>query len=307
MDLDLRTLSSADEVDRYAQALAEALTALGHAVRLGGGVRSWWESKHGLAIGVGKPSAARRLDAWIWLDGSAKEATELKGDHPDWAIAVADTQALATELPVLPFPIVEAFFAPGDGTAQFDVTKRFHLEQRPRIVMMGPFRDGRGLTVALAAMVRLLASGGELVVLDGLRIRPQFAPVISRLGLVDKAVFLPPLADADTAAVLLGSDLAILPERVDHFPYWIPWCHAAGVPVVAIDTKETRIAVGTAALLVDPERDDGFENAVREVLSNRATHRHLITRGMAQAERARSTEVAKALASWAGTLMGSRP
>ncbi|MCL5064508.1 MAG: hypothetical protein M1600_05470, partial [Firmicutes bacterium] len=57
-----------------------------------------------------------------------------------------------------------------------------------------------------------------------------------------------------------------------------------------------------AALLVDPDRDDGLENAIREALTNEATRRHLIARGMAEAQRGRWTPVVKAFLAWIRTL-----
>ena len=303
MEIDLRLLSATPEVTRYGQALAQALQASAVEVNLARSIRPWWEPQHGTAIGIGPPTNSRRIQGWIWLGGSVEAALALKRDRPDLALAVAAIYPPAPpDLSVVPFPIPDVFFAPGDGETVFQVTRQLHLEQRPRIVMMGPLVDGRGLTQAMTAMVHVLASGGELAILDGLSIRSQFAPVIQRLGLVDKVVFLPPLEDSQTAAVLLGADLAMLPERTRNFPYWIPWCHAAGLPVVALDTKEARLAVGTAALLVDPDRDDGLENAIREALTNEATRRHLIARGMVEAQRGRSMEVAKAFLAWIHTM-----
>ena len=300
MTIDLRTVESSPEASRYAHGLAEGLQSVGTEVSVNSGIRPWWEAtKPGVSIGVGAPTPSRRIDGWIWPSGAVEAGRAFRQKHPDWPLAIASLHPPAPdEIEVLPFPVPGAFYAPGDGENVFQVTRRLHLEQRPRVVMFGPFADGRGLSMTMTAMVHLLASGGELVVLDGISIRAQFAPVIQRLGLTGRVVFLPSLDDRDTAAVLLGADIAILPERVRTFPYWIPWCHAAGVPVVAVDTPAARLAVGTAALLVDSEREDGLENAIREVLTNAATHRQLLSRGMAQAERCRSSEVAKAFLQW---------
>lgn len=294
MAIELRLLAAGGEVTRYGQGLLAATRQAGMAISLNTG-RPWWQKKSEWTIGLGTPTASRRIDAWIWLNGTGASAAKFH-ERP---VAVAALYPLAPPgVGVVPFPVPEAFYAPGDGQRVFDVTKRLHLEQRPRIVMMGPFSDGRGLTQTMTAMVRLLASGGELVWLEGMSVRAQFAPVVSRLGLVDRVIFLPPLTDEETAAVLLGSDVALLPERQESFPYWIPWCHAAGVPVVAVDTASHRLAAGTAAVLADGEREDGLGNALKEVLSNAAMHRQLVTRGMNQAEFYRWEKVALALEDW---------
>ncbi len=284
-------------MERYARGLVRALGEQGIDVSLASGAPGWWDKSRGLSLAIGAPSNARRIDGWIAPNLSAEEAAR----QPRGPLAIA---ALYPEveppLAAIPFAVPDAFYAPGDGTAVFQVTKRLHLEQRPRIVLMGPYRDGHGLTVALDAMRQLLAVDGELVWIDGLGLRAQFAPVIQRLRLTERVIFLPALPDDDVAAVLLGSDVAIVPERTTDFAYWIPWCHAAGLPVVVMDSPGARAAMGTAALIVDPARDDGLKNAIQEILQNAATHRHLITRGMAQAECYRSKRVAEAFLGWLG-------
>lgn len=312
MDLDLRVIRATPAADRYAQGLARALGDQGIGVHIGSGLRPWWQGRRGHTIAIGAPPSSRQLgradhiDGWIWLEGSADQAAAIGREHPARRVAVAElvgTSNTQSDTCSIPYPVANNFFAPGDGTEIFQVTKRLHLEQRPRIVLAGPYLDGRGLTLALHAMKTILARGGELVWLDALHLRPQFAPVVERLRLMDRVVFLPPLPDMEIAAVLLGSDLALLPERMDTFPYWLPWCHAAGLPAVVMDTPVARLAVGSAALLVNGEREDGLENAIRAVLTDAAIQRQLIARGVKQGEQYRDANVASAFIQWMESAM----
>lgn len=284
---------------QYAQGLTAGLEELGVEVGAGPGIGRWRPGGGAVSIGIGRPNPRRRVHGWIWLEGEGSEEGGLSGpdSRPPVAIAALDVPA-PSEVEVFPFPVLSSFYAPGDLGAVFRVTRRFHLEDRPRVVMFGSLTDGPGLSRALTAMADPSGPGGELVLLDGIRIRAELAPVVHRLGLVGRIVFLPALDPADTAGVLLGADLAICPEAAQTFPFWIPWCHAAGVPVVAVDTPVTRHAAGAAALLVDGAREGALVQAMRDVLGHEALHRELLRRGASQAERSRPKSVAAEVLRW---------
>lgn len=301
MRIELRPEAGGADAE-YARGLAAGLRDLGVEVVAGRGRAAWRRHDETVVLGIGRPNPRRRADAWIWLEAGGDGI--VPSPRPPTAIAAMDVPE-RVGLEVLPFPVLPCFYAPGDGGAVFRVARRFHLEDRPRVVMFGPYADGRGISAAFEAVAGgRIGPGGELVLFEGTRVRAGLAPAVQHLGLAGRVVFLPELTPEEAAGVLLGADLAILPEAVASFPFWIPWCHASGVPVVALDTPVARHAAGAGALLVDARQADGIGQAMRDVLGHEALRRELLHRGARQAARARAAAVGAAVLRWLSAVVG---
>ncbi|MCL8208896.1 MAG: glycosyltransferase [Actinomycetia bacterium] len=203
---------------------------------------------------------------------------------PEAAEALRTSPAPAAAVMPAPYPVPTVFYAPGDTRLVHRASRDLRLHERPRLVYLGPYDDGRALTRALDTARRLLATSGELVLPGSLPWRAGLAPVVARLGLAERVVFTPPLDDALWAGVLLGADLALAPARPDGvWPVeWLPVL-AAGLPLVAADGPLTRQVAGTAALLVDPGRDEVWPEAARTVLYRERVRTELAARALARA------------------------
>lgn len=213
---------------------------------------------------------------------------------PEAADALSPTTPRQAVVP-LPYPVPTAFYAPGDTRLAHRASRDLHLHERPRLVYLGPYDDGRALTRALDVARRLLATAGELVLPGSLPWRAGLAPAVARLGLAERVVFTPPLDDPLWAGVLLGADLALAPARPDDV--WpVDWllALAAGLPLVAADGPLTRHVTGTAALLVDPRQDDVWPEAVRTALYREQVRRELAARALARAAAFHEDEAAAA-------------
>lgn len=211
--------------------------------------------------------------------------------HPAGHVALfaeMDPDALVTPDPrrderisFWPFPIPDAFFAPGDGVWVHRVTEQLRLHHRPRLVYAGRYRDGAGLSRLFEICRSFLSRDGELILLDGLSHRAALAPVVHSLRLAERVIFAPPLSEEQTAGIFHGADLLIDPDLLTSYPYWMSYAQAAGLPTVALDGFWTRYASGRAALLVDPKRPDAWTPAVEEALTNTRLRESMIARAFA--------------------------
>jgi glycosyltransferase involved in cell wall biosynthesis len=93
------------------------------------------------------------------------------------------------------------------------------------------------------------------------------------------------LDDAGLGALYRGADAFVYPSRYEGFGLPILEAMQHGVPVVASNSSSIPEVAGDAALLVDPEDDDGLTDALRRVLTDRPLREDLAGRGPVQAAR----------------------
>ncbi|PSR20631.1 MAG: glycosyl transferase family 1 [Sulfobacillus acidophilus] len=183
------------------------------------------------------------------------------------------------QVTVLPRLIPDPFYPPGDGADVFGLTRRLHLEERPRLVCFGDHKDGAALSIVLESVPPLLASGGELVFWDAAGLRDRLAPVIKHLRLTEHVVFAPPLEIAELAALFLGADAMILMENQPaNASLALTWAMASGNPIVAVHSPENEAVLGPAALWVYDANPDVLQAAIQEVLSKESLREELAQR-----------------------------
>lgn len=262
---------------------------------------------------VPRRSAAHVVLGWDggkprrWLSLTDPESAGLRHwllKHPHTRVIVPDDEMRAgllesqdpgaSPVHVIAYPVPDPFFRRGDARWAFEVTRRLHLERRPRIVYAGALEDGRGLTHILDSARAILAHDGELVLLNGLRVRAALAPVVGHLGLAGAVVFAPPLTSEELAGLFLGADALVSPELSHDYPYWLLYAAVAGLPSVALDSDVARRASNRAALMVRPDRPDAWPEAIRAALEHRALREQMMARGLAIAPRHHVREVAAA-------------
>ncbi len=237
--------------------------------------------RHDVAALTRVPAAAARLRARGVVVPAPAWKARLERQGPAWVGKVA----------VLPFPTPDAVFDWDDTRAVVEVNDRYHLEARPRILAAADWERGQGLTRLLPLARDVLQREGELVLLGALPHRDRIAPLVSHLGLSECVVLLPPSSAREAAGLLHGADVLVQAED-SGYPYWLLWAAAAGLPAVAVDTPATREASGRAALMVDPEREAAWPDAVREALTNQRLREAQIERGRAAAAPSRLSAVA---------------
>lgn len=309
---------------RLGRQVAEALIGAGRPVKTLGwavdGGRVWpgwaarWRRGGDVVVELGM-NPASRADAVVAARPDPELAEKLLRERPDVRLAVVDAgvrddvaqrvSGADRRIDVLPYPVPDVFYAPGDATHVHDISRLLRLERRPRLLYTGGYGQGRTLTRLMGAARALLTHDGEMILANGIEARASLAPVVKHMGLSERVIFTPVLSDAQLAGLLHGADLLVYPDESAAFPYTLTYATAAGLPVVGVDTPPVRAATGRAALLVDPLRDEVWPDAVREGLHNAGFRERMIERGMALAvERRAATAVGRWIA-WLDE-MGSR-
>lgn len=227
------------------------------------------------------------------------EVSQLVRELPGRPILVAESfdralQSWAASDNVVPMPrsVPDLFFAPGPGADAFGVTRRLHLETRPRLVYLGGFQNGRAVTQLFELTRRLLTQGGEVVLFEGLAYRQRLAPVVKSLRLSETIIFAPPLGEAEVAGLFLGADVMIVDDATPALAIPLSWALASGTPIVARHGAGLQAVLGPAALWVYEESIDMFERAVLAALQKSAVREELSHRQLIAAEPWRTAKAA---------------
>ena len=212
---------------------------------------------------------------------------------PDDEVAVEmQAMGLAREqLRILPYPVPDLLGDWTDAAPVFSVTRRYHLQARPRLVAAGDWSRGQALTRLFPAVRSVLPQGGEVVLLEAADRRSQMAPLAVRWGIQESVVMLPRLSLEETAGLFHSADIFCQMDGGDTYPHWLRWAVAAGLPAVAADEGMNRRAVGSVFLAVAPGRDDAWPAAVTHLLGHVGTRETLIARGRSLWREARLSAV----------------
>lgn len=244
-----------------------------------------------------KPLFALDQPPWVlgsavsgWRQGTilyvptVEELTRVTGADPGLPVLLAeplqqDVQGLsAPHLIFLPRLVPEVFFPPGDGADTFGVTRRLHLESRPRIVYLGRYDRGIVVTELLQLLTRLFTMSGEAVLWEGLAARDGLAPVVKRLRLSEMVIFAPPLSEAEAAGLLLGADLILVGDTDASLKLPVTWAMASGNPIVARHTPENEALLGSAALWIYQDDVEVWVDAVTTALQSQPVRDELAHR-----------------------------
>ncbi|PSR37140.1 MAG: hypothetical protein C7B44_05300 [Sulfobacillus thermosulfidooxidans] len=177
----------------------------------------------------------------------------------------------------LRLPVLGGFASELSG-AVFDVTDRLRLTERPRILYLGTYQDGAGLTTFLKAVRSLVSSQGEVIFLDGSAYRAQLAPVVGHMGLAQRAIFAPTLTPAEREALYQSADLIVYADQKPGQLFGLLDAYAAGLPAMVADTPVSRQMVGYPALLTDPAKPEIWAEGIQELLENHRLREQLVAR-----------------------------
>lgn len=192
--------------------------------------------------------------------------------------------AAQTALVALPRIVPDSFFPPGQGAPVFAVTRRFHLEERPRLVVLPPYNHGPRLTRLVQMARRLSARGGEMVLVDAIALRESLAPAVSRFGLAEYLVFLPQMDPGDLSGVLVGADLILVPDG-ERLPRTLAsWAMATGIPVVSEHRAPAASVFGAGALWVYGDSADDWVAAADRALDDEPIREELARRALSLTE-----------------------
>ena len=170
-----------------------------------------------------------------------------------------------------------------DGNV-FTVTQDLRLSERPRVLYLGAYRDGSGVSIFFSALKRVLSDQGEGILLGGLEHRDRLAPVVANLGLAQKIVFAPSLSQNQLSGLYRSADLLVYAERDTDLCYQLLDVFAHGLPVLLRDTPDARNIWGYPTLLVEGDDGGAWGEAIQEAILNTRFREILIRRGLEFAE-----------------------
>ncbi|HEV2965203.1 MAG TPA: glycosyltransferase family 1 protein [Candidatus Angelobacter sp.] len=124
---------------------------------------------------------------------------------------------------------------------------------------------------------QLVLAGPELPVLQG---GAEIHETIRTLGLQDIVVLTGHVADERLPGLYAQAKLLVMPSLYEGFGLPVVESMAAGTPVVASNSSSFPEVAGDAALLVPPNNEQAFVNAMDEVLRNPCTAEELRRKGL---------------------------
>lgn len=216
-----------------------------------------WHRHAGLAC-------ARRALAVITVsEFSRRELIELAGLDP-------------ARLAVVPGGVGEAFRPAADEARDAETAARLRLT-RPYVLTVATADQRKNLRALQRSADRLARLGVELVWAGDSR--PHFTHSVRAGGL--RALGYVP--EADLPALYRGALAFALPSRYEGFGLTCLEAMACGVPVVAADRAALPETTGGAALLADPDDEDGFADAVVAAATDRDLRERLQALGLRRA------------------------
>lgn len=200
---------------------------------------------------------------------------------------------------ILPRLVPDLCYPGSTGSDVFQVTRRFHLEDRPRIVYLGGYDNGAVMSRMFDLAKRLVRGAGEWILPDSADKRANLAPVLAHLRLAERVVFLPALAAEEMAGLLLGADVAVALDPDWTWPGLGSWAMASGTPVVAQHSPLTEAVFGPSALFVYEDGLEIWEKALRLALTDEGVREELTRRALGLSE---GWRVSRSAPTWIGTL-----
>jgi len=158
---------------------------------------------------------------------------------------------------------------------------RYGLD-RPYVLSVGTLQPRKNFVRLIRAFARLPDTGRVLVIAGGrgwlyesvLEEAARHPDRVRVLGFVE---------DADLPALYRGADLFVFPSFYEGFGLPVLEAMACGVPVVCSGVSSLPEVAGDAALLVNPEDEDGLMGAMRRALEDEGLRREMTARGRARA------------------------
>ena len=164
----------------------------------------------------------------------------------------------------------------------------------PVVGALGRLTRQKGVDVLLEAVRRLVAEGGPLEVVVGGDGRERAALEVQARGLPVRFLGF----QDGPRALLERCDVFCLPSRVEALPLVLVEAVSAGLPAVATDVGDVRLALGDVVLVVPPEDPAALAAALRALLADPAERRRRGGQG-AQVARRDLTAQRMAAQAWA--------
>jgi glycosyltransferase involved in cell wall biosynthesis len=183
---------------------------------------------------------------------------------------------------VVPFG-VDPVFAPAPEAAARRRARELLGFDDPYLLVVGQDSPTKRHEVAVAAFARAAPRPWRLVLVQRERKRRVLGPMVRRLGIHDRIVWLRAVDTGDLVSLFQGAGGLLQPSSYEGFGLPMLEAMACGCPVVATDLATTREVVGDAGLLVSAEDSEAFARAVGGITASAALRGELAAHGCARA------------------------
>lgn len=194
--------------------------------------------------------------------------------------------ALAGKVSVIPNGVHPDYFQDVDGERISQVLRRYGLRQRPRLLYVGGYDDRKNVPLLIRAIREVFQHrrDGELVLVgaqDNLVIRR----LVAELGLETRVAVTPFVSRNELVALYNSADLFVYPSRYEGFGLPPAQALVVGVPVIASDIPALREVISDYGVLVSPDAQDGWVDAIQRSMDTPATLHKMVVEGQLYAER----------------------
>ncbi len=177
---------------------------------------------------------------------------------------------------------VDARFRPEPEPGERERLRARYGLDRPYVLSVGTLQPRKNYVRLIRAFVRLPDTGRVLVIAGGrgwlyesvLEEAARHPDRVRVLGFVE---------DEDLPALYRGADLFVFPSFYEGFGLPVLEAMACGVPVVCSGVSSLPEVAGDAALLVDPEDEEGLGRAMQRALEDEELRGEMRVRGQARA------------------------
>lgn len=168
--------------------------------------------------------------------------------------------------------------------------ERYGLNER-YVLYVGGFDDRKNVGALIEAFARLLAERDEpelqlMLAGDTARLGgatyPDWRPLAQKLGVMAR-IRTGDVADADLPLLYSAAAAFVFPSLYEGFGLMPLEAMACGTPVVCSNRTSLPEVVGSAALLVDPEKPEALATSIAQVLSDEQLRAALREGGLARA------------------------
>jgi len=149
-----------------------------------------------------------------------------------------------------------------------------------------PYKNVTGLIRIVDKARRTCRSPIQLIIAGAQDPRyPEAEALSASLGLGSIVRWTGYLSDGELAETYRGSDLLVHPSRYEGFGLQVAEAMSSGLPVLCSNAASLPEVAGDAAVLLDPDNEDDFAAAIRDILASRQRREAMRARGLAQARR----------------------
>ncbi len=161
-------------------------------------------------------------------------------------------------------------------------------EKRPgKLLYVGrtdPYKNVSMLVRILAELRKRCSFPVELRLVSSFDPRyPEPLRLIEKLGVSDAVKWLGRLSDGDMAQAYQSADVLVHPSRYEGFGLQVIEAMASGLPVVCSNGGSLPEIAGNAAIILDPDDENGFVTAVMDLLASPEKREELRRKGIKQA------------------------